>query len=86
MSPMSARQGPSPSTKSSTEFFSGCGVMNRPRMWFSGTLSHQTVCQMPLMGLYQMPPGLRFCLPRVLYPLSVSSVTRTTRLFSPPSS
>ena len=49
-------------------------------MCASGTGSIQTVCQMPVTGVYQMPPGLRTCLPRGCAPASVGSQTRDDEL------
>ena len=47
------------------------------------TGSSQTVCQMPLVGVYQMPCGLRTCLPRGCVPASVGSQTPTSNSFAP---
>ena len=49
----------------------------------AGTGSSHTVCQMPVTGVYQMPPGLLTCLPRGWLPASVGSQTRTTSSFLP---
>ena len=45
------------------------------------TGSSQTVCQMPLVGVYQMPLGLRTCLPRGWVPASVGSQAVTINSF-----
>ena len=52
-------------TRSSTAASSNSGVMRSERMCVFGTLSSHTVCQMPLCGVYQMPPRAVFCFPRV---------------------
>ena len=44
----------------------------------SPTGSHQTVCQIPLLGVYQMPRGSFLCLPAGWPPRSLGSQTRTT--------
>jgi len=54
------------------------GVIRSPVMWASGTGSSHTVCQMPVVGVYQMPPGRLTCLPRGCSPRSVGSQTATT--------
>jgi hypothetical protein len=51
----------------------------------AGTGSSQTVCQMPVTGVYQMPPGFWICLPRGWLPASVGSQTATTISCGPPS-
>src|SRR5262249_40020671 len=48
-----------------------------------GTGSSQTVCQMPVTGVYQIPPGLLTCLPRGCAAPSVGSHTRTSSSFFP---
>ena len=47
-------------------------------MLVRGTDSSQTVCQMPDCAVYQIPPRSSFCLPRLWYPVSLMSRTRTT--------
>src|ERR1051325_6916647 len=47
------------------------------------TGSNHTVCQIPLVGVYQMPPDLRNCLTRGGGPASVGSQTLTTISLSP---
>ena len=59
------------------------GVKSRDSIYRSGTSSAHTVCQMPLCGVYQMPPRFVFCLPRARGTVSVSSRTATVRVFSP---
>ena len=39
------------------------GVIFAAVTWVAGTCSNQTVCQMPVTGVYQIPPGLPTCLP-----------------------
>ena len=39
------------------------GVIFAETMYSSGTCSIHTVCHIPDTGVYQMPPGLRTCLP-----------------------
>ena len=39
------------------------GVIWAAVTWTAGTVSSQTVCQMPETGVYQMPPGFDTCLP-----------------------
>src|SRR5437867_9242387 len=62
----------------STDEISSMGVIFTRRMYEVATGSNHTVCQMPLVGVYQMPPGLRTCLPRGCGPASVGSQTATT--------
>ena len=40
------------------------GVILSESMWTGATGSSHTVCQMPVVGVYQMPRGLRTCFPR----------------------
>ena len=54
------------------------GVNRTPATRASATGSSQTVCQMPVTGVYQMPSGLLTCLPRGCASASVGSHTRTT--------
>ena len=39
------------------------GVIFAAVRWVAGTCSNHTVCQMPVTGVYQIPPGLPTCLP-----------------------
>ena len=57
------------------------GVVRSPAMYRCGTGSSQTVCQIPLTGVYQIPPGADVCLPRGCSPRSVGSQTRTFSVF-----
>ena len=59
------------------------GVYRMALTWLSGTHSHQTVCQMPLCGVYQMPPRFELCLPRESWLASKSSLTCTMSSLSP---
>ena len=52
-------------TVTSTADRSNSGTMCRPSIYRRGTASIHTVCQMPLCGVYQMPPRRVFCLPRL---------------------
>ena len=52
--------------------------MSSDAMYVFGTGSSHTVCQMPVVGVYQMPCGLRICLPRGWYEPSVGSLTLMT--------
>jgi len=54
------------------------GVILREAMCAAVTGSSQTVCQIPLVGVYQIPCGLRTCLPRGCVPASVGSHTVTS--------
>ena len=49
-------------------------------MYAAGTVSSQTVCQMPVTAVYQMLFGSSTCLPRGCVPASVGSVTRDDEL------
>ena len=53
-------------------------------MLAAATGSSHTVCQMPVVGVYMMPPGCVVCLPRGCPPPSVGSYTRTMSSCSPP--
>ncbi len=72
---------PLASTETST--LSSDGVKCTASMCSAFTCSSQTVCQMPVTAVYQMPFGSSTCLPRGASPRSVSSVTMTTISFSP---
>ena len=50
------------------------------------TGSSQTVCQMPVVGVYQIPDGLFVCLPRGCVPVSVGSQTATANSCGVPGS
>ena len=52
-------------------------------MCASGTASSHTVCQMPVVGVYQMPCGFCICLPIGWVPLSVGSHAATTNCCGP---
>src|SRR5438874_1759425 len=76
------------STVTSTSPLSTSGVNRTPVTYIGpsddfGTGSIHTVCQMPVTGVYQMPPGLLTCLPRGWAAASVGSHTRTTSSFGP---
>lgn len=58
------------------------GVRTSESTLASGTGSIQTVCQMPLVGVYQMPLGLADCLPTA-YLSSVVSFTFTSSVCCP---
>jgi hypothetical protein len=47
-------------------------------MYVSATGSSHTVCQMPVVGVYQIPCGLRICFPRGCQLASIGSETETT--------
>ena len=68
---------------SSTSPRSTSATGKTPVTWRSGTGSIHTVCQMPLTGVYQIPSGLSFCLPRGCGPSSDGSQTRTTSSLAP---
>ena len=60
------------------------GVVRSPAMYRCGTGSSQTVCQIPLTGVYQIPSGARTSACRAAAsPRSVGSQTRTFNVFSP---
>src|SRR6266404_9438599 len=59
------------------------GVSFRPLMYAEPTGSNQTVCQMPLVDVYQMLLGLRTCFPRGCVPASVGSQAETTNSLGP---
>src|SRR3954469_14160062 len=71
------------STTTSTSPLSTSGVNRTAWTPQYGTSSIQTVCQMPVTGVYQMPCGLRICLPTGCDPESVGSHTQTTSSWSP---
>ena len=54
------------------------GVIFTDLICVDATGSSQTVCQMPLVGVYQIPPGLPTCFPRGCGPASVGSQADTT--------
>src|SRR5215216_3227634 len=54
---------PTVSTMISTSPLSTSGVILRDLIKACGTGSIQTVCQIPLVGVYQMPLGRACCLP-----------------------
>src|SRR5690554_2045275 len=64
-------------------FLSTSGVILRFSICTSGTGSNQTVCQIPVTGVYQIPCGLFTCLPLGWYPSSVGSHTFTTTVLFP---
>ena len=59
------------------------GVIRSSSICLAVTGSSQTVCQMPVTGVYQIPSGLFTCLPLGWYPSSVGSQTFTTNLLFP---
>src|SRR5579864_9205360 len=61
--------------RTTTWLLSMFGVIDRLSMCAALTGSSQTVCQIPLVEVYQMPLGLRTCLPRGWVLLSVGSET-----------
>ena len=56
------------------------GIIRRSPIHVFSTGSSHTLCQIPLVGVYQIPPGFSTCLPLGWRPLSVGSVTFTTML------
>ena len=60
------------------------GTVLTRRIEVVGTGSIQTVCQIPLTEVYQMPDGFCVCFPRACVQLSVGSVTATTTSCSLP--
>src|SRR6266850_3670833 len=61
-----------------TTLLSILGVILRDSMCVVGTGSSHTVCQIPLVGVYQMLRGLLTCLPRGCGPASLGSQIATT--------
>src|SRR5688572_15061195 len=59
------------------------GVILTDSMEVSETGSNQGVCQIPVTGVYQIPPGFRTCFPRGCGPASVGSQTATTNSWPP---
>ena len=65
---------------------SGRGSITSATTCSSGTVSSQTLCQMPLCAVYQMPPRASRCFPRSWVPASLGSHTHSATSFSPSAS
>ncbi len=63
---------------------SASGVSFTLAIAWAGSGSSHTVCQMPVVGVYQMLRGFNTCLPRGCGPASDGSHTDTTSSWSPP--